>query len=203
MQEIVLDIINQFGYIGVFLLMIIEGFFPPIPSEVILTFGGFLTTYTDMSAWLTVAAATFGSMVGAIVLYAVGRLLNAERIARFIDSKVGHRLRLKREDLSKAEGWFARQGNKAVFFCRFIPVIRSLISIPAGMARIKPGIFLLLTGAGTSMWNTALIFLGRAAGNAWETIARYFDTYTLIILIVLILAVIILGVVFLKRRFFK
>jgi membrane protein DedA with SNARE-associated domain len=170
MQEIILDIINQFGYTGVFLLIMIENIFPPIPSEGILTFGGFLTTYTSMNVWGVITAATVGSVVGAIILYIIGRILNAERLARLFGCRLGKLLLLKKEDVRKAERWFLKHGNKAVFFCRFVPIVRSLISIPAGVARIRMFPFLSLTVVGTFVWNVVLVFLGRIAGNTWETI---------------------------------
>ncbi|HBC95001.1 MAG TPA: alkaline phosphatase [Pelotomaculum sp.] len=203
MQEIILDIINQFGYIGIFLLITIENIFPPIPSEVILTFGGFLTTYTNMNVWGVIIAATIGSVVGAIILYIIGRILNADRLARLFDSRLGKLLRLKKEDVRKAERWFLKHGNKAVFFCRFVPIVRSLISIPAGVAKMQLCPFLSLTAIGTFIWNVVLVFLGRVAGNAWETIAGYVDVYTMIALAAFVLIAIVVGAIFIKKRFFE
>ena len=201
MQEIILDIINQFGYIGIFLLITLENIFPPIPSEVILTFGGFLTTYTNMNVWGVIIAATIGSVVGAIILYIIGRILNAERLARLFDSRLGKLLRLKKEDVRKAERWFLKHGNKAVFFCRFVPIVRSLISIPAGVAKMQLSPFLSLTVIGTFIWNVVLVFLGKIAGNAWEKIAGYVDVYAMIALAVFVLIAIVVGAIFIKKRF--
>lgn len=201
MQEIILDIINQFGYLGIFLLITIENIFPPIPSEVILTFGGFLTTYTNMNVWGVIIAATIGSVVGAIILYIIGRILNAERLARLFDSRLGKLLRLKKEDARKAERWFLKHGNKAVFFCRFVPIVRSLISIPAGVAKMQFCSFLILTIIGTFIWNVVLVFLGRIAGNAWETIANYVDFYTMVAFIAFVLIATLAGAIFIKKRF--
>ncbi len=201
MQEIIFDIINQFGYIGIFLLITLENIFPPIPSEVILTFGGFLTTYTNMNVWGVIIAATIGSVVGAIILYIIGRILNAERLARLFDSRLGKLLRLKKEDVRKAERWFLKHGNKAVFFCRFVPIVRSLISIPAGVAKMQLCPFLSLTVIGTFIWNVVLVFLGKIAGNAWEKIAGYVDVYAMIALAVFVLIAIVVGAIFIKKRF--
>jgi membrane protein DedA with SNARE-associated domain len=200
MQEIILNFINQFGYRGIFILIAIENIFPPIPSEVILTFGGFLTTRTDMNVWGVIIASIMGSMVGAIVLYIIGRKLNAERFVRFFGGRLGKLLHLKLEDVGEAERWFMKHGNKAVFFCRFVPVVRSLISIPAGMAKMKMFPFLVLTAIGSFIWNVMLVFLGRIAGNAWETIAGYVDVYAAIALIVFVLIVIVMGAIFIKKR---
>jgi membrane protein DedA with SNARE-associated domain len=201
MQEIILNIINQFGYIGIFILIAIENIFPPIPSEAILTFGGFLTTYTAMNVWGVIVAATMGSVAGAITLYIIGRILNAERLARLFDGRLGKLLHLKREDVKKAESWFLKHGNKAVFFCRFVPIVRSLISIPAGVAKMQMLPFLSLTVIGTFIWNVVLVFLGRIAGNAWETIASYVGVYTMIALVAFMLIAIVVEAIFIKKRF--
>lgn len=201
MQEIILDIINQYGYLGIFLLITIENIFPPIPSEVILTFGGFLTTYTNLQIWGVILSATIGSVAGAIILYIIGRILNAERLAQLFDSKLGKLLHLKKEDVGQAESWFSKHGSKAVFFCRFVPIVRSLISIPAGIANMPLLPFLGLTLIGTFIWNVILVYLGRFAGNAWETIAGYVDVYAMIALAVFALIAVILIAIFIKQRF--
>ena len=201
MQEIMLNVINRFGYAGVFLLIMVENIFPPIPSEVILTFGGFMTTYTDMNVWIVILVATLGSAMGAVVLYLVGRLLSAAHLERLFEGRIGRLLHLKISDVNRAEAWFTKHGSKAIFFCRFVPIVRSLISVPAGMAKAKMAPFLLFTVAGTFIWNTVLIFLGRVAGDAWENMAHYVDTYSMIALAVLVIVVLGIGAVFIKRRF--
>ncbi len=203
MEDLILNIINEFGYIGIFLLITIENIFPPIPSEVILTFGGFLTTFSTMSIWKVSVSATMGSVLGAILLYSVGRVLNIERIDSFVDSKIGKKLGLKKEDIKKASKWFNKYENKAVFICRFVPIVRSLISIPAGISKMKMNIFLPLTTIGSFIWNVVLIYLGRVAGEAWHNIVDYMDFYTTIVVIVFASITIIFGVVFVKRRFLK
>ena len=203
MQDIIIDIVNRFGYLGIFLLIAIENIFPPIPSEVILTFGGFLTTQTAMNIWGIILASTLGSVMGAVILYLVGRVLNADRLEKLIDSKLGRALHLDKGDVRRAEAWFLNHGNSAVFFCRFVPIVRSLISVPAGMSKMKPLPFLLLTAIGTFVWNTVLVFLGKVAGDAWETIANYVDTYALIALAVLAAGAGIFVIVFIKKRFLK
>ncbi|NLV90775.1 MAG: DedA family protein [Firmicutes bacterium] len=203
MQDLILEIINQYGYFGIFLLITIENVFPPIPSEIILTFGGFLTTYTAMSVWGVVLAATIGSVAGAIILYLIGRILNAERLAQLLNSRLGKLLRLDPEDVRMAERWFGRHGNKAVLLCRCVPIVRSLISLPAGMARMPMGPFLSLTVIGTLVWNSVLVWLGRAAGSAWETIARYVDTYSMIALALLVVLALVVAAMFIKKRFLQ
>lgn len=186
MQEIILQIMNSYGYLGVFLLIAIENVFPPIPSEVILLFGGFMTTWTDLNIIGMIIAATLGSLVGAIILYYIGKILNKRRLIKIVSGKVGKVLRLKPSDIEKADEWFDKKGNKTVFFCRFIPIVRSLISIPAGMSEMKMPKFLLYTFAGSIIWNTVLLVIGNRVGENWESILGVFDRYSHIVLIILI-----------------
>ncbi|MBS5521991.1 MAG: DedA family protein [Clostridiales bacterium] len=200
MEEIIIQMINQFGYIGIIVLIALENIFPPIPSEVILTFGGFLTTYTKLNIWGVIFAATIGSVIGAVVLYFAGRLLNRERLLKFIEGKPGKWLRFKREDVELTLDWFSKKGTKAVFFCRCIPILRSLISIPAGMSGMAMGPFMAMTVAGTIVWNVVLVHLGAFAGASWGIITKYMDTYknwTVLIFAALVMAG---AVIFLKKR---
>ena len=200
MEEIIIQMINQFGYIGIIVLIALENIFPHIPSEVILTFGGFLTTYTKLNIWGVIFAATIGSVIGAVVLYFAGRLLNRERLLKFIEGKPGKWLRFKREDVELTLDWFSKKGTKAVFFCRCIPILRSLISIPAGMSGMAMGPFMAMTVAGTIVWNVVLVHLGAFAGASWGIIAKYMDTYknwTVLIFAALVMAG---AVIFLKKR---
>ena len=190
MQELIIEIMNQFGYIGICLLILVENVFPPIPSEVILTFAGFMTTQSSMSVLGVILVATIGSVLGAIVLYLVGRLINKDVIEKWLDGKVGKILRFKREDVEKANSWFEKRGKLTVLFCRCIPIVRSLISIPAGMSKMKVVPFVLLTTIGSAVWNTALVVLGHIAGNSWEKISHIIDRFSDIILVILIVAVI-------------
>lgn len=178
MEVFIIDIVNQFGYIGIILLIAIENIFPPIPSEVILTFGGFATTISSITVIGTIIAATIGSVLGAIVLYWIGRVLKEERIDKLVDSKVGKILGLKKDDIHRAFSWFDNKGKCAVFFGRFIPIVRSLVSVPAGMAKMPMVPFLVLTTVGSLIWNTVLITLGKIAGSSWNRIAEYIGGYS-------------------------
>ena len=152
MNTTIIDFISNYGYLAVAILIAVENIFPPIPSEVILTFGGFLTTYTSLEVPGVVAAATFGSLAGAAVLYGAGMLLNKERLKKIVSGRAGKLLGLKAGDVEKADGWFQKTGTKAVFFCRCVPVVRSLISIPAGMSRMKLCIRRPVRPSGISFW---------------------------------------------------
>ncbi|MQW22185.1 MULTISPECIES: DedA family protein [unclassified Lactococcus] len=200
MQEMIIEIMNQFGYFGVAFLIMIENIFPPIPSEVILTFGGFMTTYTELGVWGVVIAATIGSVLGAAILYYIGYVLSVDRLETMISGKLGKILRLKKGDIRKAESWFMKRGYATIFFCRFIPLIRSLISIPAGSAKMKFPNFLLLTTLGTLIWNVVLVFLGRALGDNWESIAQILDNYSNITVMVLVVVFIAAVFYFIKKR---
>lgn len=199
MESWITSIMEQFGYIGIFLLITLENLFPPIPSEVILTFGGFMTTHTNLNVFGVVVASTIGSVAGAIVLYGIGLLIDIKKIEKIVE-KWGHVLRLSKKDVHKANEWFARYGVWTVFFCRFIPLIRSLISLPAGMGHMNFGIFLLLTTLGTLIWNVVLINIGAAVGGSWETIVRYMDIYSNVVYIVLALLFLLFVILFIRKR---
>lgn len=174
MESVITGLVSRFGYWGVLLLIAVENIFPPIPSEVILTFGGFLTTCTEMTPPGVILFSTLGSVAGAIVLYGVGRLLAPQRLEALLSGRVGRVLKMESADVHKASDWFAAHGWPSVFYCRCIPILRSLISIPAGMARMNLVRFLLYTTAGSFVWNAALVHLGAAAGEGWALLARRF-----------------------------
>lgn len=200
MQEFMLSIMEQFGYLGIFLLIAIENIFPPIPSEAVLLFGGFMTTYTNLNIVVMIVAATLGSLVGAIVLYYVGKILNKERLKKIVSGKVGKVLRLKNEDIDKADKWFDEKGNKTVFFCRFIPIVRSLISIPAGMSEMPMPKFLIYTTVGSAIWNTVLLTVGNKVGENWASMLCIFDQYSHITLIVLVIIFVLACVIFYLKK---
>ena len=108
MQEMIIALMDQFGYFGILLLIAVENIFPPIPSEVILTFGGFMTTYTSLNAAGVIVFSTVGSLLGAIALYEVGRIFNKERLMKLVSGRIGKMLRLKAKDIESAESWFEK-----------------------------------------------------------------------------------------------
>lgn len=191
MQQFIVTTMEQFGYFGVFFMIAIENIFPPIPSEVILLFGGFMTISTELSVIGMILASTLGSLVGALLLYGIGKYFNKERLKRMISGKLGKLLRLKSSDIDKADQWFDTKGNKTVFFCRFIPLIRSLISIPAGMSEMPLLKFLLYTIFGSLLWNATLIFLGSEVGENWVMILEFLSMYSKILIVILIFFILI------------
>lgn len=177
MQNFLEEVINQFGYAAIIVLIAVENIFPPIPSEAILTFGGFMTAGTDMTITGVIIASTLGSAGGAVVLYYIGSILGAERMKRIV-VKYGSWLRVTTDDVDKSYSWFNKYGPWTVFFCRFIPLIRSLISIPAGMSKMSMPKFLVLTTIGTFIWNTVLVNLGASVGENWGDIVAVMDVYS-------------------------
>nr|WP_216367154.1 DedA family protein [Geobacillus sp. MR] len=190
---------EQFGYIGIFFMIALENIFPPIPSEVILPFGGFMTTYTTLTIPGVIAAATAGSVVGAIVLYGIGRLLSVERLERIVD-RWGGWLRVKPEDIAKANRTFQRYGVWAVFLGRMIPLVRSLISIPAGMSKMNIWLFVWLSVLGTLIWNTLLISIGAALGQSWEKVSEVIGMYAEVVYVIIAIIILVAAVRFWKRR---
>ena len=190
METIITDIMNSYGYLGIFFLIMIENVFPPIPSELILTFGGFMVISSNMTIVGVIIAATLGSVVGALILYFIGKILNKERLIKIVTSKYGKLLRIKPKDIESADRWFDTKGNITVLFCRFVPIVRSLISIPAGMSEMPMFKLLLYTTIGSSVWNTALVCVGAFAGDKKDAILAFIDNASHIILIILIILVI-------------
>lgn len=195
MQQFILHIIEQFGYFGVFFLILIENVFPPIPSEVILLISGFFSSYTSLSVFYMILASTLGSFLGAIILYYIGKIFNKERLKKIVNGRLGKILFLKEKDIDKADEWFDNKGNKSVFFCRFVPIVRSIISIPAGMSEMPMGKFIIYTICGSMIWNTVLICLGFRLGSNWEYVLTILDKYQMLVIVIL---VIIFGYVIIK-----
>lgn len=189
-QDAFFSFISQFGYFAVAALILLENVFPPIPSEVILPLSGALATKTDMQLPGVILFATLGSVVGAFFLYGIGRLLSQERLEHFFDTKPMRMLGFKSDDVSKAIGWFDRRGQITVLICRCIPVVRSLISIPAGTAKMGVARFTVYTAVGSLVWNAVLCSLGFAAGGAWETVSAQVEGFSGIVKIVIVVAVV-------------
>lgn len=189
MQETIIKLISQYGYISVMLLIAIENIFPPIPSELILSFSGFISISANLNVFIMIIFATLGSLIGAIVLYYLGYLLNKERILKIAEGKTGKLLRLDPIKIKESISNFEHHGSKSIFFYRFVPIIRSLISIPAGISRYPFIKFLILTSIGSFIWNTVLIYLGRIMGHNWSLISGFFNDYSWPILIIIIIIV--------------
>ena len=199
MEAWITSIMEDYGYMGIFFLILMENVFPPIPSEIVLTVGGFMTTTAGLSVTGVIAASTAGSVAGAVILYYIGRWLSVERLEGLVE-KYGKWLRLKKTDLHKADAWFDRYGVWAVFFGRLVPVVRSLISVPAGMSGMKVKMFLLFTIAGTLIWNTILVVLGAAVGENREVIMRQLELYSNAVYILLAVGAVVGIWIFIRKR---
>ncbi|MFM2436717.1 MAG: hypothetical protein RL353_707 [Actinomycetota bacterium] len=177
------DVINQFGYFGVALLVVIENIFPPIPSEIVLPFAGFVAqqgsagvAQSDTSVIGMMIAATIGSVVGALILYVISSAIGPERLRAFVQ-RFGRWFGVKQTDLLRAEAWFDRRSFVAVLVGRCVPLIRSIVSIPAGFRRMKLTSFILLTAVGSAVWNIALIGAGALLGDQWERVGEYVGVF--------------------------
>ncbi|WP_433687095.1 DedA family protein [Micromonospora carbonacea] len=165
----VADVIGALGAVGVALLVALESIIPPIPSEIVLAMAGYLASQGQFNVVLIVVAATVGSLLGALALYWLGAALGEERLKRWLD----HIPLVDRDDLEKADRWFERHGRWAVLIGRVVPVVRSLVSVPAGADRMPLGEFVLLTTLGSGVWNALIVGAGFALGSRWEEVDRY------------------------------
>ena len=186
----VADVVDALGAVGVGLLVLVENLFPPIPSEVVLPLAGFLAGQGRMSLVAVIVAATAGSVLGALALYALGAWLGRDRLAHLLD-----RLPLTGpEDLERAEGWFARHGGMAVLLGRLVPVVRSLVSIPAGVERMPVPRFVLYTTAGSAAYNTVLVGGGYLLGSRWTDVGRYSETLSAAVVAAIAVALVVVVV---------
>lgn len=184
MEEFIINIMNSYGYIGVFTLILIENIFPPIPSEIILLFSGFMTTYTNLKLSMMIISSSLASVIGALILYKLGNILNIDKIISIVNKK--KILNLREKDITASIEWFKIKGEKAIFICRFIPLLRSLISVPAGIYKMNIIKFIIYTALGSLLWNTILISLGYITSNNWTSILNIYSLYTLLILIIIL-----------------
>jgi membrane protein DedA with SNARE-associated domain len=199
MESLIKDLVEQYGYWGIFLLIALENVFPPIPSELILTFGGYTTLITNLTVTGVIISSTIGSIVGASGLYCLGLLLDVNKLEKIVE-KYGRILRLKKDDISRAESWFGKYGIWTVLFCRLIPFIRSLISIPAGMAKMNYWLFLIFSTIGSLVWNTVLVNVGAQLGTDWENVLYIMDRFSYVVFLIIIILFLVFIIKFIKNR---
>jgi membrane protein DedA with SNARE-associated domain len=176
----VMSIAASTGYFGILLLMFVENVFPPIPSEVIMPLAGYMAAQSKLSLFGIILAGMAGSVLGALPLYYMGRKFGEDRLKEFADNH-GRWLTLSRKDIERAKRWFDRHGGAAIFFCRLIPGVRSLISIPAGIARMRILPFLAYTATGTGTWAALLAYLGYFLGTEYTQVSEYLDPVSWIV----------------------
>ncbi|MCG1177339.1 DedA family protein [Staphylococcus epidermidis] len=199
MEQIITDFISKWGYTAIFILILLENVLPVVPSEIILTFAGLLSVKSHLSILTLLIIATIASFIGLLILYYICRLISEEKLYRFVD-RHGKWMKLKSNDLKRANDWFKRYGAWAVFLCRFVPVLRVLITIPAGINRMNVIQFTTLSLIGTTIWNFALILLGRLLSDSFDTLMNGIHTYSRIMYIIIIIAVIYFVIRYLMKR---
>ncbi len=190
LSDWVTEVIDALGYVGVALLIALENLFPPIPSEIVLPFAGFVASDRGGFALIgMIIAATVGSLVGAWILYGLSAWIGRERLRRFL-LRYGKWLRLTTDDVDRAEAWFDRRAVVAVLVGRCVPLIRSVVSIPAGFRRMPFGIFTLYTLIGSLVWNAVLISIGYALRDNWEDVEPALDWFQYVVLALILAAIV-------------
>jgi membrane protein DedA with SNARE-associated domain len=188
LSDWVVDVIDRLGYVGVALLVAFENLFPPIPSEIVLPFAGFVARDGKATLPGMILAATIGSVVGAWVLYGIAAWIGPERLERFL-LRYGKWLRLTPADVAKAERWFDRRAVVAVLVGRCVPLIRSLVSIPAGFRRMDFRVFTLYTAIGALIWNTALVGAGYALRSQWHDVEPVLNVVQYVVIALIVAAI--------------
>ena len=199
MEHIITEFISKWGYLAITILVLLENILPFIPSEIILTFAGLLSTKSDLSLPMLFVISTVASFVGLLVLYYISRLVSEERLYRFVD-KYGKWIKLKGKDVARANDWFKRYGEIAVLVCRFVPVLRVLITIPAGINRMNVVKFVVLSLIGTTIWNFALIYLGSLLSDSWDVLMNGIHTYSYVMYVLLAVVIVYIIYHFVKRK---
>ncbi|KRF33354.1 DedA family protein [Yonghaparkia sp. Soil809] len=189
-------IMESLGVVGAGLLVAIESLFPPIPSEIILPLAGFTASRGSFSLVGAIIATTAGSLIGALGLYYLGRFVGVARLRRWAD-KVPL---MSADDVDKSMIWFGKHDKVAVLTGRFVPIVRSLVSIPAGVERMHLGLFLLLTLIGSGIWNSLFIILGFVLGENWTVVEAFMAQYSRLILVIAVLALAVVIVLRIRRQ---
>ena len=169
LTDLVEQWVAQWGYLGIFAAMVLENVIPPIPSEVIMPLAGFYVGQGQLNVVGVVLAGLLGTVVGALPWYAIGRLVNEQRLKHWVE-RHGRWVGVTVQELEQSRGWFQRHGAAVVFWGRLIPAIRTLISVPAGVELMPFGSFLFWTTAGSLIWNLVLTAAGWALGSHWDQV---------------------------------
>ena len=193
------DVIEQLGYLGVALLVVLENIFPPIPSEIVLPFAGFVAQQGSDSVVLMILAATVGSVIGALIMYWIAAIIGDERLHAFT-RRFGKWVQIREADLTRAEEWFDRHAMSAVLVGRCVPLIRSVVSIPAGFRRMKLIPYIAYTFLGSLVWNIALVGAGAVLGENWERVEPVVATFQWIVIVVILAGIARLAYVVVQRR---
>lgn len=177
MFDWITGVIGRLGYAGVAGLTFLENVFPPIPSELVIPLAGYVAAQGNMRLMLVIATASAGSLAGASVWYWIGRRVGERRLRAWVD-RHGKWLTLSGKDVDRAQLWFSRHGNAAVFFGRLVPGVRTLVSLPAGFARMPALPFVVYSVLGTIIWTAALAYAGVALQSNFTIVGDYINTIT-------------------------
>lgn len=188
---------DRLGLLGAAIAVGADNLFPPIPSEIILPLAGFAASQGVFSLSGALLATTLGSVVGALILYGLGRGFGRERAAWVFERTP----LLKIGDLERTEAWFAKHGHKAIFFGRMIPIFRSLISLPAGVERMNVGLFVLLTAGGSAVWNAIWVVAGFRLGEEWDRVEPYAETFQTVVILAVVVVLCVFVVVRVREHF--
>lgn len=180
-NEWALSLISAMGYPGLGIVMFLENVFPPIPSEIVLPLAGSLTLTDRFSLLGVTLVGALGSIAGAFVFYGLGYWLGEDRVRGLI-AAYGKWLMLSTDDFDKAVDWFDRYEEYVVFFSRMVPIVRSLISVPAGIAGMNVVRFTGYTALGTALWSLVLAIAGRLLGASWPIVSEWIDKYETVVL---------------------
>src|SRR5688500_4336712 len=181
MLDFIQNFINSVGYIGITILMIVENIFPPVPSEVIMPFAGFTVREGKLTLAGVTIAGTLGSVLGALPLYYLGHKMGKERLEKWAE-KHGHWLGLTPDHIDRADQWLDKYGVLAVLIGRLVPGVRSVISVPAGFSGMNIIVFLICTAVGSAIWSGALAYAGYLLGQNYETVGKYLDPLSYVII---------------------
>jgi membrane protein DedA with SNARE-associated domain len=181
MTDWIIQTISDLGYLGIFLVMLAESIFPPIPSELIIPFAGFAAARGELNLFGVLAAATIGAVVGMLPWYFAGRIFGLHRV-RYLADRFGRIMAFNADEIDIAVSWFNRFGPLIVLFGRLIPLIRTLISIPAGLSRMSLPVFLFASTTGALIWNTILTLAGYVLHEHYEVIEVVLDPLSYIVL---------------------
>jgi membrane protein DedA with SNARE-associated domain len=185
MFDWITSLIDRAGYAGIALIMFLEGVFPPIPSWLVMPLAGFEASSGRFHPALVVLAGTIGSTLGAICWYFIGRLISVDRLRGF-SARHGHWLTLTPAQVDRADRWFDRHGAPAVMFARVVPIVRTLISVPAGVFAMDLKQFILFTAIGDALWNSLLMGAGYLLRAQYERVDDYLDPVATIVLTIVI-----------------
>jgi len=195
LSEIFTGVIGSAGYLGIFVLMTLESTVAPVPSELVMPFAGFLVTDGKMNFLAVILVSSAASLTGSLISYFIAYYGEKEMVHRF-----GKLLLLDKTELNWTERWFRKHGDATVFFSRFIPVVRHLISLPAGLARMRLRSFVAATLAGATIWNTFLLWAGIQLRENWSLVRKYSEGLDIAIVLVVLLAMAYMAWKHLKRH---